>query len=161
MQTSASAVGSFGILSAAGHGCGTHLTSSGSTREAGNWSAPNSSCLPGPPTPRTLPAFPPPLVHSGGLRADEARDFRLEVTTDLCRAPGDTELTCLRDLDVLDEPLETRIGIAPDVALLIQDGTVIGWSLTDPARYLTTAFAAPDPAPPPRPPGCFSPNAWT
>uniref|UniRef100_A0AAU2UZZ9 Uncharacterized protein n=1 Tax=Streptomyces sp. NBC_00003 TaxID=2903608 RepID=A0AAU2UZZ9_9ACTN len=89
-----------------------------------------------------------PLVHSGGLRADEARDFRLEVTTDLCRAPGDTELTCLRDLDVLDEPLETRIGIAPDVALLIQDGTVIGWSLTDPARYLTTAFAAPDPAPP-------------
>ncbi|WP_405487507.1 hypothetical protein [Streptomyces sp. NBC_00096] len=29
-----------------------------------------------------------PLVHPGGLRADEARDFRLEVTTELCRAPG-------------------------------------------------------------------------
>ncbi|WP_326611646.1 hypothetical protein OIE62_19170 [Streptomyces scopuliridis] len=93
-----------------------------------------------------VPATPP--VHPGGLRADEARDFRLEVTTELCRAPGDTMLTCLRDLDVLDEPLEARIGIAPDVALLVQHGTVVGWSLTDPARYLTAGFAAPDPAPP-------------
>ncbi|MGW6542371.1 hypothetical protein ACWGBH_05865 [Streptomyces massasporeus] len=93
-----------------------------------------------------LPAA--PLVHPGGLRADEARDFRLEVTTELCRAPGDTALTCLRDLDVLDEPLQARIGIAPDVALLVQHGTVVGWSLTDPVRYLTTHFAAPDPAPP-------------
>ncbi|MFI6038047.1 hypothetical protein ACIBBD_28590 [Streptomyces sp. NPDC051315] len=89
-----------------------------------------------------------PLVHPGGLRADEAQDFRLEVTSELCRAPGDTVLTCLRDLDVLDEPLEARIGIAPDVALLVQHGTVVGWSLTDPAQYLTTGFAAPDPAPP-------------
>ncbi|GAB2956403.1 hypothetical protein GCM10023080_014530 [Streptomyces pseudoechinosporeus] len=93
-----------------------------------------------------VPATPP--VHPGGLRADEARDFRLEVTTELCRAPGDAVLTCLRDLDVLDEPLEARIGIAPDVALLVQQGTVVGWSLTDPARYLTPGFAAPDPAPP-------------
>ncbi|MFI9753282.1 hypothetical protein [Streptomyces collinus] len=93
-----------------------------------------------------LPAAPP--VRPGGLRADDARDFRLEVTTELCRAPGDTALTCLRDLDVLDEPLQARIGIAPDVALLVQHGTAVGWSLTDPARYLTTGFAAPDPAPP-------------
>jgi hypothetical protein len=89
-----------------------------------------------------------PTVHPGGLCADEARDFRLEVTTELCRAPGDTVLTCLRDLDVLDEPLDARIGIAPDVALLVQHGTVVGWSLTDPVRYLTTGFAPPDPAPP-------------
>ncbi|MDX5570998.1 hypothetical protein PYK79_57530, partial [Streptomyces sp. ID05-04B] len=90
-----------------------------------------------------LPATPD--VRPGGLRADEARDFRLEVTTELCRAPGDTVLTCLRDLDVLDEPLDARVGIAPDVALLVQHGAVVGWSLTDPARYLTTGFAAPDP----------------
>ncbi|WP_406391544.1 hypothetical protein [Streptomyces sp. NBC_00887] len=89
-----------------------------------------------------------PTVHPGGLRADEARDFHLEVTTELCRAPEDAVLTCLRDLDVLDEPLEARIGIAPDVALLVQDGAVAGWSLTDPVRYVTTGFAAPDPAPP-------------
>lgn len=89
-----------------------------------------------------------PAVQPGGLRADEAQDFRLEASTELCRAPGDAALTCLRDLDVLDEPLEARIGIAPDVALLVQHGTVVGWSLSDPARYLTTGFAAPDPNPP-------------
>ncbi|MEV7558061.1 hypothetical protein [Streptomyces sp. NPDC089795] len=89
-----------------------------------------------------------PLVRPGGLRADEIRDFRHEMATELCRAPGDTVLTCLRDLDVIDEPLDARIGIAPDVALLVQRGTVVGWSLTDPVRYLTSGFAAPDPAPP-------------
>ncbi|WNI28732.1 hypothetical protein [Streptomyces sp. ITFR-6] len=89
-----------------------------------------------------------PAVRPGGLRADEVRDFRLEVTTELCRAPEDAVLTCLRDLDVLDEPLGARVGIAPDVALLVQDGSVVGWSLTDPVRYVTTGFAAPDPAPP-------------
>lgn len=89
-----------------------------------------------------------PAVRPGGLRADEAQDFRMETTTELCRAPGDSVLTGLRDLDVLDEPLEARIGIAPDVALLVQHGTVVGWSLTDPVRYLTSGFAAPAPAPP-------------
>ncbi|OIJ62621.1 hypothetical protein WN71_038515 [Streptomyces mangrovisoli] len=93
-----------------------------------------------------VPAAPP--VRPGGLRAAESRDFRLEVTSELCRGPGDSVLTCLRDLDVLDEPLEARIGIAPDVALLVQHGTVVGWSLTDPVRHLTTGFDAPDPAPP-------------
>ncbi|MFE9662722.1 hypothetical protein [Streptomyces sp. NPDC005955] len=62
--------------------------------------------------------------------------------------PGDGVLICLRDPDVLDEPLDARIGIAPDVSLLVQRGAVVGWSLTDPARHLTTAHAAPDPAPP-------------
>ncbi|MCX5151851.1 hypothetical protein AB0C90_01860 [Streptomyces sp. NPDC048550] len=95
-----------------------------------------------------VPAAPP--VRPGGLRADEHRDFRLEVTSDLCRGPGDSVLTCLRDLDVLDEPLEARVGIAPDVALLVQHGAVVGWSLTDPVRYLTVAFTDPDPAPPTR-----------
>ncbi|MET9916078.1 hypothetical protein ABZZ04_03215 [Streptomyces sp. NPDC006435] len=89
-----------------------------------------------------------PPVLPGGLRADEERSCRLEVTSVLCRAPGDAVLTCLRDLDVLDEPLEARIGIAPDVALLVQHGSAVGWSLTDPARYLTTGYAAPDPVPP-------------
>ncbi|MFJ6634983.1 hypothetical protein ACIQMR_26835 [Streptomyces sp. NPDC091376] len=88
-----------------------------------------------------------PAGRPGGLRADEVRDFRHEMCTVLCRAPGDAVLTCLRDLDVLDEPLDARIGIAPDVALLVQRGAVVGWSLTDPVRYLTTGFAAPGPAP--------------
>lgn len=89
-----------------------------------------------------------PAVSPGGLRAEEVRDFRHETCTVLCRAPGDAMLICLRDLDVLDKPLEAGIGIAPDVALLVQHGTVVGWYLNDPVRYLTTWFADPDPAPP-------------
>ncbi|MCX5527074.1 hypothetical protein OG342_30140 [Streptomyces bobili] len=89
-----------------------------------------------------------PAVRPGGLRADEVRNFRHERCSVLCRAPGDISLTCLRDLDVLDEPLDARIGIAPDVALLVQHGHVVGWSLTDPARYLTTSHTDPDPDPP-------------
>ncbi|WP_053691706.1 hypothetical protein [Streptomyces sp. WM6372] len=78
-----------------------------------------------------------PVVLAGGLRADEVQDFRHEMCPVLYRAAGDAELTCVRDLDVLDEPVDARIGIAPDVALLVQNGAVVGWSLTDPARYLT------------------------
>ncbi|WNI31343.1 hypothetical protein [Streptomyces sp. ITFR-6] len=89
-----------------------------------------------------------PAADPGGLRADDVRDFRHGMCTVLCRSPEDAALTCLRDLDVLDEPLGARIGIAPDVALLVQHGAVVGWSLTDPARYLTNPFAVPDTAPP-------------
>lgn len=89
-----------------------------------------------------------PAVRQGGLRAHEARDFRHEMCAVLCRAPGDAVLICLRDLDVLDEPLEACIGIAPDVSLLVQHNTIVGWSLTDPAQYLTTAYADPDPPSP-------------
>ncbi|HEY9438538.1 MAG TPA: hypothetical protein VIS29_07775 [Streptomyces sp.] len=66
----------------------------------------------------------------------------------LCRTAGDAVLICLRDPDALGEPLDACIGIAPDVALLVQHGAVVGWSLTDPAQYLTTAYADPDPNPP-------------
>ncbi|MFA7765997.1 hypothetical protein [Streptomyces sp. NRRL S-448] len=89
-----------------------------------------------------------PAVRPGGLCADKVRDFRHEMCAVLCRVPGDAVLTCLRDLDVLDEPLDACVGIAPDVALLVQQGAVVGWSLTDPARYLTTGYADPDPDPP-------------
>ncbi|MGW7331303.1 hypothetical protein ACWGIU_22495 [Streptomyces sp. NPDC054840] len=34
------------------------------------------------------------------------------------------------------------------MALLVQRGAVVGWSLTDPARYLTTTFVSPDPGAP-------------
>lgn len=89
-----------------------------------------------------------PPVRPGGLRADEARDFRHEMASVHCRAPGDAVLTCLRDLDVLDGPLDARIGIAQDLALLVQHGSVVGWSLSGPARYLTASYTDPDPNPP-------------
>ncbi|MET7440609.1 hypothetical protein ACFYQQ_16565 [Streptomyces sp. NPDC005496] len=97
-------------------------------------------------TTERVPVLPP--LRPGGLRADEVKDVRLEMCTVLCRVPGDTVLTCLRDSDVLDAPLEARIGIAPDLALLVQHGTLAGWSLTDPARHLTAVHGAPETAPP-------------
>jgi hypothetical protein len=36
-----------------------------------------------------------------------------QVTTELCRTPGDIVLTCLRDLDVMDEPLEAASASPP------------------------------------------------
>ncbi|MGW1755225.1 hypothetical protein [Streptomyces mirabilis] len=102
-------------------------------------SVPAEVCLLVPDGPRTVP---------GGLRADTADDFDLPQATVFCCGPEATELRCVRDLSVLDGPLDARIGIAPDVDLLVQDGSVAGWSLTDPARYLTDGFAEPDTAPP-------------
>lgn len=90
----------------------------------------------GPPhDPRPLPA---------GLRADTAEEFSLPQATFFWFTPETDELTCLRDRYVLDQPLDARIGIGPDLNLLVQGGAVAGWSLTDPARYLTDGFAEPD-----------------
>lgn len=89
-----------------------------------------------------------PRAVQGGLLAEEVRDFALAQTKTLCCDPEATELTCLRDLAVLDTPLDARVEIAPGLTLLIQTGAVAGWSLADPARYLATGYSAPDPAPP-------------
>lgn len=89
-----------------------------------------------------------PRTQAGGLRADAAREFAMPQATVFHCDPGATELRCLRDIGVLDRGLDARLGIAPDVALLVQEGVVVGWSLGDPARYLTDGFAEPQPAPP-------------
>ncbi|MFK4185608.1 hypothetical protein ACI2L4_16545 [Streptomyces sparsogenes] len=89
-----------------------------------------------------------PRTRAGGLRADTARDFAMPRTTVFHCDPEATELRCLRDIGVLDRDLDARIGIAPDVSLLVQQGEVAGWSLGDPARYLTDGFAEPRPTPP-------------
>ncbi|MFI1186495.1 hypothetical protein [Streptomyces californicus] len=89
----------------------------------------------------------PPTVR-GGLRAQEVRDFFLAQTTVLYCDPEATELTCLRDLAVLDDPLDARLGIAPGLALMVQAGAAVGWRLTDPVQYLTTGYAVADPTPP-------------
>jgi hypothetical protein len=97
--------------------------------------APAPACHRVPDGPRTLP---------GGLRADAAQDFALPQTTIFYCAPDGAELRCFRDSGALDRALEARIGIAPDVDLLVQEGEVAGWSLADPARYLTDGFADPE-----------------
>ncbi|MEU9791560.1 hypothetical protein AB0E27_13195 [Streptomyces sparsogenes] len=89
-----------------------------------------------------------PRTRAGGLRAEAARDFAMPRTTVFHCDPDAAELRCFRDIGVLDRDLDARIGIAPDVSLLVQQGAVAGWSLGDPARYLTDGFAEPRPTPP-------------
>ncbi|SCF63351.1 hypothetical protein [Streptomyces sp. Cmuel-A718b] len=91
-----------------------------------------------------------PRVVRGGLRAQEKRDVTLAQTTVLHCDPEARELVCLRDPEVVGvgAPLDARIGIAPGLALLVRAGEVVGWSLTDPSRYLTTGYADADTAPP-------------
>ncbi|MFG2127914.1 hypothetical protein ACGFNV_08945 [Streptomyces sp. NPDC048751] len=89
--------------------------------------------------------LPPQL---GGLRAATAEEFALLQTTAFCCTSDAAELMCLKDLDVLEGPAPARIGIASDVCLLVQEGAMVGWSLSDPARYLTDGFADPDTGPP-------------
>jgi hypothetical protein len=89
-----------------------------------------------------------PQTLPGGLRADAAQDFALPQTTIFCCTPDGAELRCFRDSKALNRALNARIGIAPDVDLLVQDGAVASWSLTDPARYLTDGFADPEATPP-------------
>ncbi|MFJ2200392.1 hypothetical protein [Streptomyces violaceusniger] len=102
-------------------------------------SAPSPLCHRAPHEPQRLP---------GGLRADTAQNFALPQATIFCCDPEAAELRCYRDLSVLDGEPGTLIGIAPDVGLLIKGGSVAGWSLTDPARYLTDGFADPEATPP-------------
>ncbi|MGW5459331.1 hypothetical protein [Streptomyces sp. NPDC003996] len=92
------------------------------------------------------PAGPPP--HSSGLRADVAEPFELPQTAAFHCDPEATELRCVRDPGLLDVMPDARVGIARDLALLVRDGQMIGWSLSDPARYLTSGLDQPDPAPP-------------
>ncbi|MGW4077982.1 hypothetical protein ACWELB_31575 [Streptomyces asiaticus] len=96
---------------------------------------------------------PAPLCHHAlhmpqrlpsGLRTDTAQNFALPQATIFCCDPEASELRCYRDLSVLDGGPDALIGIAPDVSLLVKGGVVAGWSLTDPARYLTDGFAAPE-----------------
>ncbi|MFD9718553.1 hypothetical protein [Streptomyces sp. NPDC059076] len=90
---------------------------------------------------RHVPHRPAPL--RSGLRATPPEDFDLPQAAVFCYAPDTDELRCLRDVGAFSETPDARIGIAPDVDLLVQKDTVAGWSLADPARYLTDGFAEP------------------
>ncbi|MFE9696470.1 hypothetical protein [Streptomyces sp. NPDC006270] len=87
-----------------------------------------------------------PRTRACGLRAGAAREFAMPRTTVFHCPPEATELLCLQDIDILDRELDARLGIAPDVALLVQRGAVVGWSIGDPARYLTDGFHDPQPS---------------
>ncbi|GAA1281614.1 hypothetical protein ACFQ0Q_35865 [Streptomyces aureus] len=85
-----------------------------------------------------------PPSEPAGLRANEPSEFELPQATVFSCAPDGAELVCLRAPDLLARQPDARIGIAPDVELLVHDGALTGWRLIDPARCLTSGFSTPD-----------------
>ncbi|MEV6114106.1 hypothetical protein AB0L59_16715 [Streptomyces sp. NPDC052109] len=94
-----------------------------------------------------VPSAGPPS-RSAGLRADAGEAFELPQATAFRCDPEAAELRCVQDPGLIDVVPDARIGIARDLALLVRDGRMIGWSLTDPARYVTSGLAEPESAPP-------------
>ncbi|MGW5678314.1 hypothetical protein ACWEV4_25115 [Streptomyces sp. NPDC003860] len=89
-----------------------------------------------------------PSAHPTGLRTAAAEDFALPQAAFFACDPEAAELRCVREPGLLDAVPDARIRIARDTDLLVLDGRMIGWSLNDPARYVTDGFADPNPAPP-------------
>ncbi|MFJ7629195.1 hypothetical protein ACIQZN_22140 [Streptomyces sp. NPDC097595] len=89
-----------------------------------------------------------PRTRAAGLRADVVGEFGMPPTTVFHCDPEGRALNCLADARLLGREWDARLGVAPDVALLVHEGAVAGWSLGDPARYLTDGFAEPPSGPP-------------
>lgn len=84
---------------------------------------------------------------TGGLQAESAEDFALPLGTTQWWDPEASHLVCLQE-GLGRQPGERfRLRVAPDTDLLFQDHHLVGWLLTDPARYLC-AWGRPDPSPP-------------
>ncbi|WP_405901417.1 hypothetical protein OG242_31545 [Streptomyces sp. NBC_00727] len=98
--------------------------------------------------PQAYAAHDEPRPLAAGLHADAAREFVMPGTTVFHCDAGASELRVFGDGRLLGTRPDARLGIAPDVALLVHERAVTGWSLRDPARYLTDGFAEPSPAPP-------------
>lgn len=90
---------------------------------------------------------PVPCGAPAGLRAGEPTDFELPQATVFHCASDGAELVCLRAPDLLARQPDAVVGIAHDVDLLIHDGALTGWRLSDPARWLTDGFVPPFPTP--------------
>nr|WP_203593937.1 hypothetical protein [Streptomyces sp. SID9124] len=100
------------------------------------------------PVPRAHADRDEPRSRAAGLRADAVRDFVTPRTTVFHCDSGASELRACGGVRLLGTRPDARLVIAPDVTLLVHEGTVTGWSLRDPARYLTDGFAEAPPSPP-------------
>ncbi|MEU9115743.1 hypothetical protein AB0D04_29175 [Streptomyces sp. NPDC048483] len=90
-------------------------------------------------------------VVAGGLRAEVKKGFALETTTTRWLAPEARHMICLREqAPHTPSPEEggMRLRIAPDTDLLLADGKMAGWMLTNPARYLVKGWDRPADTPP-------------
>ncbi|WP_330477874.1 hypothetical protein OG301_15595 [Streptomyces platensis] len=84
----------------------------------------------------------------GGLRVARRDNFALETTTGRWFDQEARHMICLRDQAPPPEEGGTRVRIAPDTDLLLAGGKMVGWMLTNPARYLTQGWDRPADTPP-------------
>ncbi|MPY43815.1 hypothetical protein FNH04_29130, partial [Streptomyces phyllanthi] len=94
-------------------------------------------------TAHRLPDGPP--IHPSGLRADSTHPFDLPQTTVFHYDPEPAELRCAQTPDLLAAVPDARIGIARDLTLLVHEGRMTGWTLTNAAHHLTHGLTDPDP----------------
>ncbi|NLU66675.1 hypothetical protein [Streptomyces sp. HNM0574] len=85
-------------------------------------------------------------VVTGGLRAVSASGFDLPQAVTRWSDAEAGHLVCLGE----DRPQgeRFRLRVAPDTDLLFRERRLVGWMLTDPARYLSSGWESPDPHPP-------------
>lgn len=85
-------------------------------------------------------------VVAGGLLADRAEDFALPMAAHRWTGPDGRHLVCL-GADPRPRPDAERVAVrvADGTHLLIADGLVTGWMLTDPARHLADGWEEPAP----------------
>lgn len=82
---------------------------------------------------------------TGGLRAESESAFDLPQTVTRWSDPEASHLVCLREGRAQDGE-RFRLRVAPDTDLLFQERHLVGWMLSDPARYLTMAWESPEPS---------------
>ncbi|TNM26345.1 hypothetical protein [Streptomyces sedi] len=87
----------------------------------------------------------------GGLAMPERRDFALPRTVTRWSGDPDGPLVCLREEPGPGGAGRARLRIAEGLDLLFRDGTLTGWLLAHPERFLTDSWDAPT-APAPRAP---------
>lgn len=87
-------------------------------------------------------------VVTGCLRAESEADFDLPQTVTRWCDPEAHHLVCLREGLPQQHGDRLRLRVAPNIDLLFQERHLVGWMLTDPARYLTMSWEPPEPSQP-------------
>ncbi|UNO41071.1 hypothetical protein [Streptomyces sp. MST-110588] len=87
------------------------------------------------------------VVH-GGLHATTEQNFGLPATVIRWADPYGKALVCLEEPESRTAEACFRVRFAQDVDLLAADGKLVGWMLSNPAKYLTASWEFPPHTPP-------------